>query len=778
MVNQEVELENIQESLVNLKLKESNDCLINEHINQLLPQELSSDGSDDETETSSYDDEDEENEENENETTTNDDDMTSKNSSDKETKVDDESTAYAVNLRGLTTDNGTINSDTKNSSSRKYDFKGRPAACVFVASLASTLTDDELCISVTKKFKRYGELNGVKVLRDQQNRPYAFVQYTNLQDAQLALSAAHGSRLDGRIIRCEAAKVNRTLFISSESNKLFIDVENFCNKFGELEQIVPGTHDIKDVSVIQHKFPDVEAKSWFIQFAYRDDAIRAFANIKTELNWNVQWAQNVKVPENFNLLNYDKINGKIKSFIESPLSSGSTSKVVDISSFKIPNSTEPSKISIDKRSIFIGQLHDDTNSENLAEHFGVYGKILDCKVIHKPNNVFAFIEFDDEMAAAAALEKENHSIFLNKTIHVQYKEININNVYVRRDKRHDGFSHSSNSTSLNIDLNKDKINDSINTSYMGPQLNLAPPPINIYRRRSHDGAVPTFTPNYIPPAMAFQNYMGGTRTYRHNSCPNPNWALPQPLPSHLPPPPNLLQHSTFHEVDENEHEEYYSDKMDEDEDAQRDTEEGKKSDSDQEGDEDDSDIQNEDSEYDNMEMSYVTSGPSMTNYNMSSAGSNIKSKYTQPSNSYYYPPQFYYSPMPYQMAPPPPPPHLSQTDGHQPYYMYYPMPPNPMSRNQPIVPPNQQITHDRNVPMNPHHQDPGFSITPNNFAPINNNNTTNSNNNASIPRNFAPMVSPSGTKGRIYSFKSQSFKPMKNTLTSTDKCKETEALDY
>lgn len=773
MTNQNSQLHEIQESLVNLTLKDSNDCAISENINQLLPREVSPNDSDetDETETSSCD---------EDETTTNCDDLTSSNHSGKGSELG-ESTSDDIGFKYLDNKNSTANPESKNSSSKKYDFKGRPAACVFVASLASTLTDDDLCISVTNKFKRYGELNGVKVLRDQQNRPYAFVQYTNLQDAQLALSAAHGSRLDGRIIRCEAAKVNRTLFISSESNKLFVDVENFCNKFGELEQIVPGTYDIKDASVIQHKFPDVEAKSWFIQFAYRDDAIRAFANIKTELNWNVQWAQNVKVPDNFNLLNYDKINGKIKDCAKNLDSVGNLSKGVTNSASKLPECTEPAKISIDKRSIFIGQLHDDTNSENLAEHFSVYGKILDCKVIHKPNNVFAFIEFDDEKAAAAALEKENHSIFLNKTIHVQYKEININNIYVRREKRHDGFSHNNGYDLTNVDNNDGKNSDTINTSYMGPQLNLAPPPINIYRRRSHDGIVPAFAPNYIPPNMAFQNYMGGTRTYRHNSYPNPAWVLPQHMPSHLPPPPNISHQGTFQEEDEDGNNDYDSDRMDEDEDMEENVEDekGRDSDADENENEEDGETEddNEDSEFDNMEMSYVTSGPSMTNYNMSSAGSNIKNKYTQPSNPYYYPPQFYYSPMPYQMNLAPPPPHVSQNDNHQPYYMYYPIPPNSMSRNQPLPSSNQQLNHNRNVSMNSHHQDPGYGITPNNFAPINNNNVVN-NNNLNVPRNFLPMVSPNGTKGRVYSFKSQSFKPMKNIVSTVDKSKDNESLDY
>lgn len=80
-----------------------------------------------------------------------------------------------------------------------YPFLGireNPAACIFVAryntkkkvnklrlvintwcSLNRNLQDAELTSSVYHHFERWGTLLGVKVLKDWQKRPYAFVQF-------------------------------------------------------------------------------------------------------------------------------------------------------------------------------------------------------------------------------------------------------------------------------------------------------------------------------------------------------------------------------------------------------------------------------------------------------------------------------------------------------------------------------------------------------------------------------------------------------------------------
>jgi RNA recognition motif-containing protein len=60
----------------------------------------------------------------------------------------------------------------------------------------------------------------VKVLKDGANRPFSFVQYTTAQEAGYALQQAQNASLDGRMIRVERARVNRTLYVTKEKGKL------------------------------------------------------------------------------------------------------------------------------------------------------------------------------------------------------------------------------------------------------------------------------------------------------------------------------------------------------------------------------------------------------------------------------------------------------------------------------------------------------------------------------------------------------------------------------
>lgn len=459
-----------------IDLKDVDDLPCHEYIGDLLPNEVSS--AEESSDDSSYEDDDSENENSDSDSYK----TPSLNSSesdlnvslleddpDRETASDSEVSTTLIkkhDIKSKTTSVGT-KGDTK--------LKGRPSSCIFVASLAATLTDDELCHSVTAKFKKFGNLSGVKVLRDTQNRPYAFVQYSNDHDAQRALNLSQGTLLNDRVIRCEQARVNRTLYISCELPIACREVEIFCEKFGELEQLVPSLNSPNKKSDYPKKQllpnfrlvdPSIyKVASWFAQFAYRDDAIRAFANIKSELDWTVQWVQNVRVPKRYNLLSSVRKSNEEFHAKQAALKEKS-------------EGDEDAKISIDRKSIFIGQLHKDTTNELLTEHFRSYGTIFNVKLFHKPNTIFAFIEYDEESSAAAALEKENHSTFLGKTIHVQYKEINNQARYVRRDARL-VYRDSNYSSSYNHNF------------YVSPQMTLAPPPINISRHKNLGNAATT-----------------------------------------------------------------------------------------------------------------------------------------------------------------------------------------------------------------------------------------------------------------------------------------------
>lgn len=251
--------------------------------------------------------------------------------------------------------------------------KRRPSLCVFVASLRATRSDDDLCRSVTAHFLPFGALVSVKVLRDPANRPYAFVQYTNDTDCRLAIAQGHNSELDGRKLRCEAAKVNRTLFISLSLALSKEEVLFLVSEYGETELVAPSSPTGRIMKGSDSSY------NWFIKFAYRDDAIRAFACFSDKDEYQVEWTQNI-----------DDLGSKPSHF--------------------------------DKLAIFIGQLPSNTRELDIRCHFSNYGEIREVSVIHKPGHTFAFVTFADEAAAASAVGRDNHAMFMNKTIHVQYKE--------------------------------------------------------------------------------------------------------------------------------------------------------------------------------------------------------------------------------------------------------------------------------------------------------------------------------------------------------------------
>lgn len=258
----------------------------------------------------------------------------------------------------------------------KQTGKRRPSSCVFVASLRSTRTDDELCLAVRAHFRSFGDLASVKVLRDPENRPYAFVQYTNDADCQNAIVNGHNSELDGRKLRCEAAKVNRTLFLACHHPMNADDIQHLVQQFGETDLIAPSTPSGR----VCQNIPAGACCNWFVKFTYRDDAIRAFASLADSEFYHVEWAQNI-----------DDIVVKGGS--------------------------------VNRYAIFVGQLPPVATEEHVRAYFSSHGPIRDVSVIHRPQTSFAFVTYETEAAAASAVATENHSLFTNKTIHVQYREL-------------------------------------------------------------------------------------------------------------------------------------------------------------------------------------------------------------------------------------------------------------------------------------------------------------------------------------------------------------------
>ncbi|PSK40381.1 hypothetical protein C7M61_000016 [Candidozyma pseudohaemuli] len=253
--------------------------------------------------------------------------------------------------------------------------KGKPSACVFVASLLYTKTDVELCKSVTDHFEQFGKIVNVKVLRDYSGRPYAFVQYDNDVDSKNAIAQSHNAVLDGRVIRCEAAKVNRTIFITTFNSISKNAVMDTLKEFGETELVVASDQHGR----VKHATLDEECRFWFAKFSYRDDAIRAFASLTDDSAYHVEWAKNIE----------DQCtNGRF-----------------------------------DKYTVFVGLLSRLATHNDLERHFLRHGAVKSVSVIHKTLASYGFVTFEEEASAASAVAKDNHTMFMDRNINVQYREL-------------------------------------------------------------------------------------------------------------------------------------------------------------------------------------------------------------------------------------------------------------------------------------------------------------------------------------------------------------------
>ncbi|CAA93601.2 RNA-binding protein Msa1 [Schizosaccharomyces pombe] len=368
--------------------------------------------------------------------------------------------------------------------------RGKPVACLFVASLNSSRSEEELTATVKDYFQQWGPLLHVKVLKDWLQRPYSFVQFQNTDDASKALSEAQNTILDGRHIRIERAKVNRTIRISSAPHQPYItkkDIDNLLEPYGEVEDVT--------------EIPDQSA--FLVRFVYRDEAIAAYTALKHSA-WPVLWAENVtyqnghykkKGSSPFSPPNAhsrrrksqgkDQSNtpvikapapipfsvssdppstmGRSNSAVQSP--SYFAHSLVNSTEFSTPNESLSSLPSIlpsipslesgkaelptdgsfeqpgypmnpsmmfaampppiDPYSIFVGQL-DPVNCTHylLVDLFSKYGKVIDCKIIHQSKKpAFAFLRFDSQQAAYAAVCGKTRSPHQKKPLRVEFRQL-------------------------------------------------------------------------------------------------------------------------------------------------------------------------------------------------------------------------------------------------------------------------------------------------------------------------------------------------------------------
>jgi len=274
-------------------------------------------------------------------------------------------------------------------------IKGPPKACLFVASLAAYTTEEEL----RQLFNVYGEILKIKLLKDTVSRPYAFVQFSSVEDATKAIENTKNTVLNNRRLRVERARGNRTLFIAKFSVHM---------QPAQLKEILEEYGAVESVTIIKNHQTNRSKGCGFVKFAFREDAVTALAELKnTQQKWVVEWAT---------------------------------------------SNNDPESLQVDKSNIFIGGLNpQEISEEKLRERFEAYGEMESLTLVNcaenntdlneetspsstpsptpygesnsvRQANAFAFIRYKDEAHAAAAIESENGTDWLGKRIRVQYCE--------------------------------------------------------------------------------------------------------------------------------------------------------------------------------------------------------------------------------------------------------------------------------------------------------------------------------------------------------------------
>lgn len=251
--------------------------------------------------------------------------------------------------------------------------KGLPAACVFVPFINSETTEERL----KKHFESlYGPVMRATSRKERTSpRPFAFIQFVSVDDANKALADSERQRLDGQLIKIERAKVNSTLFCAKIPKSLDnAGLRAICEQFGLVERVAilfdPATFESKGCG--------------FVKYMYREDARDAQRQIQAQHpKWVVDWAKSTK---------------------------------------------EFEKGDIDRHTIYVGGINcRHISEEMIRERFGQHGEIETITFIKPPEDQvdrdgYCFIRFADKLCAAKALETEQNVEWHGKHLRVDYPD--------------------------------------------------------------------------------------------------------------------------------------------------------------------------------------------------------------------------------------------------------------------------------------------------------------------------------------------------------------------
>ncbi|RKP34306.1 hypothetical protein BJ085DRAFT_33733, partial [Dimargaris cristalligena] len=320
-------------------------------------------------------------------------------------------------------------SHSDDKSSDHAHLKSEPKACLFIGSLNVTKTDQQLHDGTFALFEQFGEVLDLKISRDKHGRPYAFVQFIEMEAADKAMKFAQGALLHDRYIRIERAKVNRTLICHLKE-------PNHTKGFGEVEDFIYWTESPR--STPSHHI--------MAKFKYRECAAKAFSSLRKERHCTIEWASNATQPPSLGSVSqlqalsrtgyYYRFGSPGKanrggSSAARPLFSMADIFVGNLDSKKVSKSLLHSRFS-EFGSIESVDIHTSVKPMGAGMAYGRPSgsdfspdHCTEGASAHRPTGPtsHAFIKFTDEMAAAKAIVQMDRQVWLGYPLRVTYKEI-------------------------------------------------------------------------------------------------------------------------------------------------------------------------------------------------------------------------------------------------------------------------------------------------------------------------------------------------------------------
>ncbi|MCJ1396270.1 hypothetical protein MMC18_009159 [Xylographa bjoerkii] len=264
-----------------------------------------------------------------------------------------------------------------------------PMACVFVANLSSTRTDEQLEHSVTRVFEQFGRVY-VKIRRDNRGMPYAFAQYENVSDSESAIEHGRGIAIDGRQCRTERAKAHRSLYLSRVTGGPIPEDEacEVLKDFGPFEKVWITSPTDKEM----YRLPD----GVWVMWAYFQGARDAQNAFKDHPKFRLE---EPALPT--------EIKSRVDRMNQSPLTRltpGQRYESPQLHMWRAP----------DRSSIYVGGLPVSVTQTQLCGLFQAHGRIKGVEIISKPVNnaaaggicVFAFVELGSEEEARCAVSQD------------------------------------------------------------------------------------------------------------------------------------------------------------------------------------------------------------------------------------------------------------------------------------------------------------------------------------------------------------------------------------